>query len=194
MKCSTRTLRIEHGDLRVLLIARNTSRAKTSPPIAPSFRPLGNRAVSAYADLVRLPKDDEIVGSPKRVVRGSSACWYDACRLGGASKKRYLGAELLARIEAWRALADARKERDLRRAQLVRVLRAEGMTPMDRETGSVLAAKSRAGASRLGGVLVGTAAVRFSLSAPAVLAARASDETLIALDEAWSMIAGGDAT
>lgn len=132
----------------------------------PSSRPLSNRAASAYADLVRLLKDDEIgeiIGSPQRVVRGSRAYWYDAYRLGGASKKRYLGeesAELLARIDAWRALADARKERDLRRAQLVRVLRAEGMTPMDRETGAVLAAMSRAGAFRVGGVLVGTAAFR----------------------------------
>ena len=135
-------------------------------PGPPAWRPLGNRAASACADLVRLPKDDEIgeiVGSPQRVVRGSRADWHDACRLGGASKKRYPGEEsdaLLARIETWRALADARRDRDPRRARLVRVLRAEGMTPMDRETGSALAAMSRAGAFRVGGVLVGTAAFR----------------------------------
>ncbi|WP_108262315.1 GSU2403 family nucleotidyltransferase fold protein, partial [Mangrovicoccus ximenensis] len=46
------------------------------------------------------------------------------------------------------------------RAQLVRVLRAEGMTPMDRETGATLAAMARARAFEVGGVLVGTAAFR----------------------------------
>ncbi|WP_201742171.1 nucleotidyltransferase family protein [Mangrovicoccus ximenensis] len=90
--------------------------------MSPDSRPLSNRATAAYADLLRLLRDDaigEIIGTPQRVVRGTRAYWYDAYRLGGASTKRYLGEEsagLLARIEAWRELRDARAERGLRRA------------------------------------------------------------------------------
>lgn len=42
--------------------------------------------------------------------------------------------------------------------RLTRVLRAEGLTTMDRETGSMLLAFARAGLFRLGGALVGTGA------------------------------------
>lgn len=129
-------------------------------------RALSGRAMAAYSDLLSSLLDEdlgEIRGKPQRVVRGGRAYWYDAFRLGGASRKRYLGeesAELLSRIERWRELAAARRERTRRRAGLVRVLRAEGMTPIDRETGAVLAALSRSRAFRVGGVLVGTAAFR----------------------------------
>lgn len=42
--------------------------------------------------------------------------------------------------------------------RLTRVLRAEGLTTMDRETSSMLLAFARAGLFRLGGTLVGTGA------------------------------------
>ncbi len=122
--------------------------------------------MAAYSDLLRSLLDDdvgEMRGKPQRVERGGRAYWYDAYRLGGASKKRYLGEEsdaLLARIADWERLLEGRKERRARRAQLVRVLRAEGMTPIDRETGAVLSALARSRAFRVGGVLVGTAAFR----------------------------------
>lgn len=127
-------------------------------------RALSGWAMAAYSDLLRSLLDDlgEIRGKPQRVERGGRAYWHHAF-LGGASKKRYLGEEndaLLARIKDWKRLLEGRNERRARRAQLVRVLRAEGMTPIDRETGAVLSALARSRAFRVGGVLVGTAAFR----------------------------------
>jgi hypothetical protein len=122
--------------------------------------------MAAYSDLLRALLDDEvgeIRGTPQRVVRGDRVYWYDAYRVGGASRKRYLGEEseaLLARIAGWRELAAEREARAGRRAKLVRVLQAEGMTRLDRETGDVLNALAAAGAFRVGGVLVGTVAFR----------------------------------
>ena len=46
------------------------------------------------------------------------------------------------------------------RSRLVRLLRAEGMTPTDRATGSILSAMADAGTFRLGGTIVGTNAFR----------------------------------
>jgi hypothetical protein len=61
------------------------------------------------------------------------------------------------RIEELRAL---RKERQAARSRLVRLLRAEGMPPTDRATGSILSAMAQAGMFRSGGTLVGTNAFR----------------------------------
>ena len=48
-------------------------------------------------------------------------------------------------------------------ARLTRVLRAEGFTGIDRETGAPLLAFARAGVFRRGGTLVGTAALLATL-------------------------------
>jgi hypothetical protein len=62
----------------------------------------------------------------------------------------------IKRIEALRATA---KERQAERSRLVRLLRAEGMTPTDRATGSILSAMATPGTFRLDGTLVGAHAV-----------------------------------
>lgn len=61
------------------------------------------------------------------------------------------------RIETLRVTA---KERKAERSRLVRLLRAEGLTPTDRATGSILSAMAAAGTFRLGGTIVGTNALR----------------------------------
>jgi hypothetical protein len=78
-------------------------------------------------------------------------------------KERYIGEDgpaLRDRIAHHRELADRAAARRSERARLVRVLRAEGMTSMDRQSGSLLRALSLAGVFRVGGVLVGTQAFR----------------------------------
>ncbi|MFP7572024.1 GSU2403 family nucleotidyltransferase fold protein [Marivita sp. S2033] len=128
--------------------------------------PLSSIAMSAYTDLVRLLKDDAlsaVPGKPMLKQRGDKAYWYAPRRVGTQMRFIYLGEDnedtrgRIERIEELRATA---KERQAERSRLVRLLRAEGMTPTDRATGSILSAMARSGAFRLGGTIVGTNAFR----------------------------------
>ncbi|MBS0563052.1 MAG: hypothetical protein JSR87_00745 [Proteobacteria bacterium] len=123
-------------------------------------------AHAAYHDLLRLLKDEAvagIIGSPHKVVRNGRGYWYDMHRLGTAVQNRYLGEdspEFAARIARHRELAADAKHRSAARSRLVRLLRGEGFLPVDRATGSLLAAMERVGVFRLGGTIVGTHAFR----------------------------------
>lgn len=128
--------------------------------------PLSSIATSAYTDLVRLLKDDVASGNegtPTLKQRGAKGYWYLTRRVGRDMRFTYIGEDSaetrgrIARIEDLRATAKARQAE---RARLVRLLRAEGLTPTDRATGSVLSAMADAGTFRLGGTLVGTNAFR----------------------------------
>lgn len=127
---------------------------------------LSSIAMSAYTDLVRLLRDDAmsgIAGKPTLKTRGNKAYWYAARRIGKEMRFIYIGEdtdETRRRIERIEQLRATAKERQAERARLVRLLRAEGMTPTDRATGSILSAMAAAGTFRLGGTLVGTNAFR----------------------------------
>ena len=128
--------------------------------------PLSSIAMSAYTDLVRLLKDDALSGlkgKPTLKQRGDKAYWYAARRVGTQMRFVYIGEdsdETRARIERIEELRVTAKERQAQRSRLVRLLRAEGMTPTDRATGSILSAMAAAGTFRLGGTIVGTNAFR----------------------------------
>jgi hypothetical protein len=128
--------------------------------------PLSSIATSAYTDLVRLLRDDAVsgvVGKPTLKQRGNKAYWYAARRVGSDMRFFYIGEdneETRVRIDRIEALHATAKERQAERSRLVRLLRAEGLTPTDRATGSVLAAMADVGTFRLGGTLVGTNAFR----------------------------------
>ncbi|MGV8854623.1 MAG: GSU2403 family nucleotidyltransferase fold protein [Devosia sp.] len=127
---------------------------------------LSSTALSAYTDLVRLLRDDAVsgvAGKPTRKRRGNKAYWYAARRIGAQMHFTYIGEdndETRTRIDRLEALRATAKERRSERSRLVRLLRAEGMTPTDRATGSILSAMADAGTFRLGGTLVGTNAFR----------------------------------
>ena len=128
--------------------------------------PLSAIAISAYTDLVRLLKDDAlsgVEGKPLLKERGDKAYWYAARRIGTEMRFIYIGEdsdETRARIDRIEELRAIAKERQAERSRLVRLLRAEGMTPTDRATGSILSAMAAAGTFRLGGTIVGTNAFR----------------------------------
>lgn len=128
--------------------------------------PLSSVATSAYTDLVRLLKDDAlsgVEGKPTLKQRGDKAYWYAARRVGTEMRFIYIGEdtnETRARIDRIEVLRATAKERQAERSRLVRLLRAEGMTPTDRATGSMLSAMAAAGVFRLGGTIVGTNAFR----------------------------------
>lgn len=123
-------------------------------------------AHAAYHDLLRLLQDDSvagIIGNPHKVVRNGRGYWYDMFRLGTSVQNRYLGEdtpEMAARVARHRELAAAAEARAADRARLVRLLRGEGVSTMDRATGALLAAMERVGVFRLGGTIVGTIAFR----------------------------------
>lgn len=127
---------------------------------------LSSIAMSAYTDLVRLLKDDALSGAegkPTLKQRGDKAYWYAARRVGKEMRFIYIGEdsdETRARIDRIEELRATAKERQAERSRLVRLLRAEGMTPTDRATGSILSAMAAAGTFRLGGTIVGTNAFR----------------------------------
>ena len=128
--------------------------------------PLSSIAMSAYTDLVRLLKDDAISGvegRPTLKQRGGKAYWYAARRFGSQMRFRYIGEDteaVRARIDRIEELRATAKQRQDERSRLIRILRAEGMTPTDRATGSILSAMANAGTFRLGGTIVGTNAFR----------------------------------
>ncbi|WP_350149413.1 nucleotidyltransferase family protein [Roseitalea porphyridii] len=127
---------------------------------------LSSIAMSAYTDLVRLLNDEAVaavVGKPTLKQRGDKAYWYAARRVGSQMRFFYIGEDsekIRARIDRIEELHATAKERRATRSRLVRLLRAEGMTPTDRATGSILSAMADAGTFRLGGTIVGTNAFR----------------------------------
>ena len=127
---------------------------------------LSSIAMSAYTDLVRLLKDDAlsgVEGKPTLKQRGKKAYWYAAHRVGTEMRFIYISEdtdETRERIDRIEKLRSTAKERQAERSRLVRILRAEGMTPTDRATGSILSAMAAAGTFRLGGTIVGTHAFR----------------------------------
>lgn len=128
--------------------------------------PLSSLAMSAYTDLVRLLKDDAfsgVEGKPTLKRRAGKAYWYVARRVGTDTRFIYIGEdsdEVRARIDRIEELRETARQRQAERSRLVRLLRAEGMTPTDRATGSILSAMAGAGTFRLGGTIVGTNAFR----------------------------------
>ena len=128
--------------------------------------PLSSIAMSAYTDLVRLLKDDAlsgVTGKPTLKRRGDKAYWYAPRRIGTEMRFIYIGEdtdEMRARIDRIEELRETAKERQAVRSRLVRLLRAEGLTPTDRATGSILSAMAAAGTFRLGGTIIGTNAFR----------------------------------
>lgn len=128
--------------------------------------PLSSIATSAYTDLVRLLKDDALSGldgKPTLKTRGDKGYWYAARRVGTETRFVYIGEdtpETRARIDRIEELRATAQTRQAERARLVRLLRAEGMTPTDRATGAILSAMAAAGVFRLGGTIVGTNAFR----------------------------------
>ena len=123
-------------------------------------------ARSAYSDLLRLLKDDMVAnlrGSVRSKVVGGKLHWYTTELIGSDLKWWYIGPdtddtrERIARLRELQTHAPARRQE---RARLVRLLRAEGLTPSDRETGSLLFNMGKVGTFRLGGTLIGTHAFR----------------------------------
>lgn len=127
---------------------------------------LSSVARSVYADLLRLLKDDMIAnvrGSLVSKARGDKVYWYAAEKIGTNVKFWYIGLdspEMRHRIEQMKALHQQAAARRAERARLTRLLRAEGLTPVDRSTGGLLLAMAKVGTFRLGGTLVGTHAFR----------------------------------
>lgn len=121
-------------------------------------------AVTVYQDLLRLHLDDRastLLGTVEARERNGRVYLYERFRLGSEMRSRYLGEDseaLRARLAQAETLKAASEERRGRMAKLTRVLRAEGLMPPDRDTGSLLLAFDKAGVFRLGGTLVGTAA------------------------------------
>lgn len=128
--------------------------------------PLSSIALSAYTGLVRLLRDDAVSGvkgKPTLKEYGDKAYWYAPRRVGSEIRFFYIGEdseETRARIERIEKLQATAKARQDERSRLVRLLRAEGLTPTDRATGSILSAMADAGTFRLGGTMVGTNAFR----------------------------------
>jgi hypothetical protein len=130
------------------------------------FRRHSPTAQAAYHDLLALLLDDAaayIRGMPTARERNGRTYWYDRYRIGKEIHERYLGEdsqELQRRFGQYQGLKEEREQRRRERARLVRLLRSEQFTGMDGATGSLLAALSKTGLFRLGGVLVGTNAFR----------------------------------
>ncbi|MFW2589872.1 GSU2403 family nucleotidyltransferase fold protein [Sagittula sp. SSi028] len=127
---------------------------------------LRSGARSAYSDLLRLLQDDRVGalrGSVRSKTIGGKLHWYSTERIGRDLKWWYIGPDTddtRHRIDQLRHLQEQAPDRRRERARLVRLLRAEGLTPMDRETGSLLYNMAKVGTFRLGGTLIGTHAFR----------------------------------
>jgi hypothetical protein len=130
------------------------------------LNPHSPRAQAAYHDLCRLLMDDaasEIIGTPQKLMRNGRGYWYDLHRVGTSVKNRYLGEDspkMVERMARHGDLARNAKARAEERTRLVRTLRAEGLSSLDRTTGSLLVGMERAGVFRLGGTLIGTQAFK----------------------------------
>jgi len=132
----------------------------------PAPRPLSMIAQTAWQDLLRLLKDQQVAalhGEPQRKTIGGRAYWYDRFRVGARIVERYIGEdseETAARIAQYREIKDRRDALRRESARLVRLLRGEGLLAPDIATGQMLAAMARVGVFRLGGTVVGTQAFR----------------------------------
>ena len=130
------------------------------------FRRHSPTAQAAYHDLLNLLLDEavsDLAGTPTARSRNGRDYWYDRYRIGNETHERYLGEDspdLRQRIERHQSLKDERTGRQRERARLVRLLRSERYLGLDGATGSLVAALSRIGVFRLGGVVVGTIAFR----------------------------------
>ncbi len=117
-----------------------------------------------YQDLLRLHLEaqaSDVIGSVEERHRNGRSYLYDKFRIGTEMKSRYLGEgtpELRARLARSAELKGNADDRRTAMARLTRILRAEGFTTTDRDTGSLLLAFARSGVFRLGGTLIGTAA------------------------------------
>ncbi len=127
---------------------------------------LSTTAQNAYHDLVRSLYRTEFNGSSGaafREQRGERAYWYEHLRIGNTVKKRYLGEdnpETVAFMAERASQLTSTEEARAHQARLVRLLRADGMTPTDTVTGPVLFAMAKLGVFRMGGTIVGTQAFR----------------------------------
>jgi hypothetical protein len=130
----------------------------------PEFRRHSATSQTAYHDLLSLLLDDaatDLRGAPTLRARGDRHYWYDRYRVGTEMKERYLGEdtpELRSRVERYEELRSEQRKRRTERSRLIRLLRSEQLLGLDSATGSLVAALSRTGLFRLGGVLVGTVA------------------------------------
>jgi hypothetical protein len=121
-------------------------------------------AQTAYQDLLRLHLDETasgLFGSIEERHRAGRVYLYDKFRIGTEMKSRYLGEdspELRARLAKAVILKEDAAARQTQMARLARILRAEGFSGTDRDTGSLLLAFAKVGVFRLGGTLVGTGA------------------------------------
>lgn len=128
------------------------------------LKSLSRNAQVAYQDLLRLHLEETaaaLIGSVEARPRNGRIYLYDKFRIGSEMKSRYLGEdtpELRKRLHDTLHLKAVARERQSHMSRLSRVLRAEGLAGIDRETGSLLAAFAKAGVFRLGGTLIGTAA------------------------------------
>jgi hypothetical protein len=105
----------------------------------------------------------DLRGAPTARQINGKIYWYDRYRIGTDIHEKYLGEEtpaLLARLEQFEALKAERASWRRERARIVRLLRSERFLGLDGATGSLIAALTRTGTFRLGGVLVGTTAFR----------------------------------
>ncbi|RED10609.1 hypothetical protein [Pontivivens insulae] len=89
------------------------------------MKSLSSVALSAYTDLVRLLRDDQIAdifGTPTRKMRGSKSYWYAVKRIGRETRFVYIGedsAEVRAQIDRLEELRATAKDRQTERARLV---------------------------------------------------------------------------
>ncbi|WP_371928354.1 GSU2403 family nucleotidyltransferase fold protein [Oceanicola sp. 502str15] len=105
----------------------------------------------------------EVRGTPKLYDVNGKNYWYDIYRTGSTQHRTYIGEdtpELRTRLEQVARIKAEAAEGDGQRTRLVRLLRAEGLAPMDGGTGSLLAAMARIGVFRLGGTVIGTQAFK----------------------------------
>ncbi|MCP5036023.1 MAG: hypothetical protein GY945_00310 [Rhodobacteraceae bacterium] len=119
---------------------------------------------AAYDDLKRLCRDEQVTdikGTPaKKTVKGKGY-WYDRFRIGTDWSETYLGEdgpELAMRIERHLEIKAEKDQRRAERIRLIRLLRAEGYTRIDAQTGSLLSAMEKVGVFRLGGTIIGSVA------------------------------------
>ncbi|MEQ9610523.1 MAG: GSU2403 family nucleotidyltransferase fold protein [Gammaproteobacteria bacterium] len=123
-------------------------------------------STTAYIDLLEkhLMEDvSGIKGAPTLRKRSGRQYWYDRYRVGDSVHESYLGedsAQLRSFIEDHKANQEDAAARKERMAYLIRLMNADRFLRLDRTTGSLFSALSKAGFFRLGGVVVGTHAFR----------------------------------
>lgn len=151
-----------------------------------TLRSLSQTAQIAWVDLVRMLLDDTVAGlrgKPVAKRAQNRTYWYDRFRNGTTIVERYLGEdtpELRARLDRAAALKARSEAAGAERARLVRILKAEGLLPVDVGSGQLLTAMARAGVFRLGGTLVGTQAFRLY---EGVLGVRIGSDTAAMTDD-----------